>query len=50
MRSRQELLEASGYANRPGDFDDLIHILDPKLRLITPTEADGEDGGRRTAE
>ena len=38
MRSRQELLEASGYASRPRDFDDLIHILDPELRLITPTE------------
>ena len=38
MRSRQELLEASGYANRPRDFDDLIHILDPELRLITPTD------------
>ncbi len=41
MRSRQELLEASAYANRPRDFDDLIHILDPELRLITPTEAEG---------
>jgi serine/threonine protein kinase/formylglycine-generating enzyme required for sulfatase activity len=41
MRSRLELLEASGYANRPGDFDDLIHILDPELRLITPTEPEG---------
>ena len=38
MRSRQELLEASGYANRPRDFDDLIDILDAELRLITPTE------------
>jgi hypothetical protein len=38
MRSRQVLLEASGYANRPRDFDDLIRILDPELRLITPTE------------
>jgi len=43
MRSRQELLEASGYANRPRDFDDLIHILDPELRLITPTEAEEKD-------
>ncbi len=48
MRSRQELLEASGYASRPGDFDALIHILDPELRLITPTDAGGKDGGRRT--
>ena len=29
MRSEAELLEASGYANRPRDFDDLIRILDP---------------------
>ncbi len=41
MRSRQELLEASGYANRPRDFDDLIHILDSELRLITPTDPEG---------
>ena len=41
MRSRQQLLEASGYANRPSDFDDLIHILDPELRLITPTDPEG---------
>ncbi len=47
MRSRQELLEASGYANRPRDFDDLIHILDPELRLITPTDPEGKDEGGR---
>jgi eukaryotic-like serine/threonine-protein kinase len=41
MRSRQELLDASGYATRPRDFDDLIHILDPELRLITPTDPEG---------
>ena len=43
MRSRQELLEASGYSNRPADFDDLIHILDPELRLITPTDPEGKE-------
>lgn len=43
MRSHQELLEASGYANRPKDFDQLIHILDPDLRLITPTEPEGAE-------
>ena len=49
MRSRQELLEASGYANRPGDFDDLIHILDPELRLITPTDPEGSSSeGQQT--
>ena len=37
------MLEASGYANRPRDFDDLIHILDPELRLITPTDPEGND-------
>ncbi len=41
MRSRPELVEASGYANRPSDFADLIHILDPELRLITPTDPEG---------
>ena len=41
MRSHQQLLEVSGYANRPRDFDDLIHILDPELRLITPTDPEG---------
>jgi eukaryotic-like serine/threonine-protein kinase len=51
MKSRQELLEASGYANRPRDFDDLIHILDAELRLITPTDPEGsermkDEGGR----
>jgi serine/threonine protein kinase/formylglycine-generating enzyme required for sulfatase activity len=44
MRSRQDLLDASGYANRPRDFDDLIRILDPELRLITPTEPEGVAG------
>jgi len=44
MRSRQELLQASNYANRPRDFADLIHILDPELRLITPTDPEGVAG------
>ena len=50
MRSRQELLEASGYANRPRDFDDLVHILDPEVRLITPTDPEGSsiDGKQTT--
>ena len=41
MRSRQELLDASGYASRPREFDDLLRILDPELRLITPTDPEG---------
>ena len=48
MRSRHELLEASGYANRPRDFDDLIHILDPELRLITPTDSEGSTNENQT--
>lgn len=41
MRSYAELLEASGYGNRPEDFDDLIRILDGEIRLITPTDPEG---------
>jgi serine/threonine protein kinase/formylglycine-generating enzyme required for sulfatase activity/tetratricopeptide (TPR) repeat protein len=41
MKSQRELLEASGYANRPKEFDYLVHILDPELRLITPTDPEG---------
>ena len=43
MRSYAELLEASGYASRPKDFDDLIRILDSEIRLITPTDPEGKD-------
>jgi len=43
MRSYAELLEASGYANRPKDFDDLMRILDGEIRLITPTDPEGEE-------
>jgi len=42
MRSYEELLEASGYASRPRDFGELIRILDGELRLITPTDPEGE--------
>ncbi len=40
MRSYDELLEASGYAQRPQDFEELLRILDGELRLITPTDPD----------
>ena len=46
MRSHAELLEASGYASRPKDFDDLIRILDSEIRLITPTDPEGKEGDR----
>ncbi len=45
MRSEGELQEAVGYADRPGEFAELIHILDNELRLITPTEPEGVAGG-----
>jgi serine/threonine protein kinase/formylglycine-generating enzyme required for sulfatase activity len=52
MRSEAELREASGYAGRPSEFDELVHILDPELRLITPTDPVGvvQDEGRRLSE
>jgi serine/threonine protein kinase/formylglycine-generating enzyme required for sulfatase activity len=55
MRSRQELRTVSGYQDRPGDFEELVRILDSDLRLITPvdlasaidSEAPGKpDGGQ----
>jgi formylglycine-generating enzyme required for sulfatase activity len=41
MRSRQELQGAAGYAGRPREFADLVHILDTELRLVTPTDPEG---------
>jgi eukaryotic-like serine/threonine-protein kinase len=41
MRSRSELMKASGYSDRPKDFEDLIRILDCEVRLITPTDPEG---------
>ena len=43
MRSWQELLKESGYAERPRDFEAMIRILDSELRLITPTDPEGLD-------
>src|SRR6185295_10115684 len=43
MKSYEELLEASGYAHRPKDFDGLIRILDSEIRLITPTDPEGSE-------
>ncbi len=48
MRSEGELLAASEYADRPRDFADLIHILDPELRLITPTDPGGSGDHQST--
>lgn len=49
MRSREELLAVSGYANRPADFDELIRILDSEIRLITPTDPEGSDSSAAEA-
>jgi formylglycine-generating enzyme required for sulfatase activity len=45
MRSRAELLQASGYQDRPSDFNSLLRILDGELRLLTPTDSVGSRGG-----
>ena len=42
MRPHEGLLEASGYAGRPKNFDALMRILEAELRLITPTEPEGQ--------
>ena len=47
MRSRQEFLDASGYAARPAAFNELIRILDNEVRLITPTDPDGREDADR---
>jgi serine/threonine protein kinase len=41
MRSHQELQNAAGYASRPKEFAELLHILDTELRLVTPTDPEG---------
>ncbi|MCA9177997.1 MAG: SUMF1/EgtB/PvdO family nonheme iron enzyme [Planctomycetales bacterium] len=41
-RSQQQLQEACGFANRERDFQDLMRILDTELRLITPTNPEGQ--------
>jgi len=50
MRSEEELQRVSGYADRPRDFADLMHVLDGELRLITPTDPEGLSEERRSEE
>jgi len=54
MRAHSELLEASGYARRPRDFEELLAMLDRGIRLITPTDPEGvesdEDVATETAD
>jgi hypothetical protein len=42
MRSRGELLAASGYTDPPEQFATLPRILDTELRLTTPTDPEGK--------
>jgi serine/threonine protein kinase/formylglycine-generating enzyme required for sulfatase activity len=49
IRSHDELLEASGCAGRPGDFDDVIRILDSETRLLTPSDPEGNQGPDESA-
>src|SRR5262249_28079775 len=52
LHSREELLQASGYARHPREFADLLRILDAELRLVTPGDpgaADEPRGDRRPA-
>lgn len=42
VRAESELRAASGYADKPREFADLLRILDSELRLITPTEPEQE--------
>lgn len=50
LLSRDQLLQASGLAQRPRDFDDLIRILDSEIRLITPTDPEGIEAQDRAAD
>ncbi len=47
MRSQAALQETAGYLDRPADFVDLLRILDSELRLITPTDPEGQQQGER---
>jgi serine/threonine protein kinase/formylglycine-generating enzyme required for sulfatase activity len=42
MQSQAELMAACSYQNRNSDFKEVLQILDRELRLITPTDPDGE--------
>jgi serine/threonine protein kinase/formylglycine-generating enzyme required for sulfatase activity len=42
MRSKEELLAAAGYEESPQELEELLRILDVDLRLITPTDPEGQ--------
>jgi eukaryotic-like serine/threonine-protein kinase len=43
LRARGELLDASGYSAQPDKFEDLLHILNRELRLVSPSDPEGTD-------
>jgi hypothetical protein len=43
VRPRSELLKAAEYEGRPDDFEELLHLLDVELRLLTPTRPNDEE-------
>src|SRR5262249_12853460 len=46
LRSGRELVAASGYADRPGDFKELMRVLDSELRMVSAADPVGAaDGG-----
>jgi hypothetical protein len=50
MLSYDEVADAAGFVGQPKPFDDLLRTLDREVRLITPTDPEGQgvcgDGGR----
>ncbi|MGN6547862.1 MAG: protein kinase domain-containing protein [Aureliella sp.] len=53
VRTRSELLAASGYHDRPEDFDAVMRLLDSELRLITHTRielADDDESSRERSD
>ena len=48
MRSYDELLVVSGYGSRLNEFDELLHILNCELRLISPIEPEGSESDGQT--
>ena len=41
LRNARELQSAAGYVERPGDFAELMKILDAELRMVTPSDPEG---------
>ena len=50
VRTIEELQQASGYRNRPADFQNLMQILNRDLRLVTQTDSQGATDDGNTLE